>query len=81
MQHTTAKSAAKSAAKKPAVKKARVDCLPTVVSEAEDIPLLEISLADDSGWRRLNRDAVAKRVNSWLKDGNYNRGVMGNLVR
>ncbi len=77
MSHTAPKSASKSGAKK--LKHVVIESLPSVLSESERVPLNEISTADDSGWRALNALKVQEKKHSFLKEGNFNRGVLGKV--
>ena len=53
--------------------------MPKVISESERVPLKDISIADGSGWRGLNTLGVTEKVRSFLKEGNFNRGVFGKV--
>jgi hypothetical protein len=63
----------------PKAKKVEIGCLPKVISESERVPLMDISLADDSGWRALNMSKMQEKVHSFLKEGDFNRGVLGKV--
>ena len=65
-------------AKAPA-KKVEIGCTPKVISESERVPLKDISIADGSGWRAIHTTSVHEKVRSFLKDGNFNCGVMSKV--
>ena len=73
-----AKAVAK-VAPKGAANKVAIGCTPKVISESERVPLGDISIADGSGWRALNVVGVKEKVHSFLKEGDFNRGVFGKV--
>ena len=73
------KANATAPAPKGAANKVAIGCMPKVISESERVLLGDISIADGSGWRALNVLNVKEKVHSFLKEGNFNCGVLGKV--
>ena len=40
----------------------KTGCTPKTISESEIVPVMDISIANDSGWRGLNAEKVKEKV-------------------